>query len=146
MMWNEFEEIAGYEVSYDDYTNILEPMYNATELSKQEFVKVIDRRRFDLKYRKRQMVKEMKRIAQGIWDGCGLRTYSEEEGELTKLAKKYAADFHRIDWVNDIETYVFFNRRYAYCGVPQDRGCSCPVELVIGRGDTDYERIALVAQ
>ena len=49
MMHHEFEELAGYEVSYDDYTNIIEPMYNATNLSKREFVKTLDRKRFELK-------------------------------------------------------------------------------------------------
>ena len=42
MMWKEFEEIAGYEVSYEDYANVIEPMYMATELSKREFVKCLD--------------------------------------------------------------------------------------------------------
>lgn len=33
MMHHEFERIAGYEVSYEDYTNIIEPMYMATDTS-----------------------------------------------------------------------------------------------------------------
>lgn len=46
MMKYEFEELAGYEVSTEDYENIIEPMYIATNLTKAEFVKVIDKKRF----------------------------------------------------------------------------------------------------
>ena len=46
MMKHEFEEIAGYEVSREDYDNIIEPMYMATNLTKQEFVKTISKKRF----------------------------------------------------------------------------------------------------
>lgn len=46
MMKHEFERIAGYEVSAEDYNNIIEPMYMATDLSKEEFVKTISKKRF----------------------------------------------------------------------------------------------------
>lgn len=46
MMKHEFEQIAGYEVSWEDYNNIIEPMYMATNLSKAEFVKILDKKRF----------------------------------------------------------------------------------------------------
>lgn len=49
MMKHEFEALAGYEVSVSDYDNIIEPMYMATELSKEEFAKVISKERFALK-------------------------------------------------------------------------------------------------
>lgn len=39
MMKHEFEALAGYEVSFEDYNRIIEPMYMATELSKEDFVK-----------------------------------------------------------------------------------------------------------
>ena len=29
MMYEEFEKLAGYEVSYEDYVNVIEPMYTA---------------------------------------------------------------------------------------------------------------------
>ena len=48
MMKHEFEALAGYEVSYDDYTNIIEPMYMAINADKAEFVKMIDRKRFEV--------------------------------------------------------------------------------------------------
>ena len=59
MMKVEFEKLAGYEVSFEDYNSIIEPMYMATDLSKEEFVKVIDKKRFALKTKK-QYIAEMK--------------------------------------------------------------------------------------
>lgn len=54
MMKFEFEELAGYEVSNEDYDNIIEPMYMSVNLPKQEFVKVVDRKRFEVKPQKSQ--------------------------------------------------------------------------------------------
>ncbi len=58
MMKNEFEALAGYEVSVSDYDNIIEPMYMATELNKAEFVKVISKERFALKSRE-ELIQEI---------------------------------------------------------------------------------------
>lgn len=97
MMKHEFEELAGYEVSFDDYTKIIEPMYTATELSKAEFVKCIDKKRFALKTEK-QYRREMKEIAEKVMDKCGhVGTYSEEE-ELETLCKEYANRFGYTEW------------------------------------------------
>lgn len=52
MMQIEFERLAGYEVSEEDYRTIIEPMYMATNLDKSEFIKVIDRKRFEIKKQK----------------------------------------------------------------------------------------------
>ena len=51
MMKSEFEELAGYEVNWKDYIQIIEPMYLAlpNRITKQEFVKMIDKKRFALK-------------------------------------------------------------------------------------------------
>lgn len=46
MMKHEFEALAGYEVSREDYDNIIEPMYLATNLTKQEFVQTLNKKRF----------------------------------------------------------------------------------------------------
>lgn len=42
MMKEEFEKLAGYEVTMDNYLKIIEPMYLATDLSKHEFVKMLN--------------------------------------------------------------------------------------------------------
>lgn len=60
MMHHEFEQIAGYEVSYEDYTNIIEPMYMATNLSKQDFVKTINRKAFEKKPEPVEIIKYMR--------------------------------------------------------------------------------------
>lgn len=49
MMKYEFEVLAGYKVSTDDYNKIIEPMYMATGMNKADFVKCIDRKRFEEK-------------------------------------------------------------------------------------------------
>ena len=48
MMKEEFENIAGYKVTGYDYRKIIEPMYMSTSLSKEEFVKSINRKYFEL--------------------------------------------------------------------------------------------------
>lgn len=144
MMWKEFEELAGYEVSYEDYTNVIEPMYMALpeKYTKQDFVKMIDKKRFALKTKK-QIENEMKKIAQYIFDNCGLKSYIDEDDKLNKLAREYATRFY--GYTNeDMKSWFYINRDYAYCGVRQERGCTFPEELVIGRDYTEYTRLALV--
>ena len=60
MMKQEFERIAGYEVSAEDYYKVIEPMYMATNLSKQDFVKTINRKRFAVKKESRPALGIMK--------------------------------------------------------------------------------------
>lgn len=144
MMWKEFEEIAGYEVTYETYTNIIEPMYNAVNLDKRDFVKLLDKKAFALPT-KAEMKREMRKIANVIFSGCGVRTFHEEENKLEALTKEYAKRFYGVDWAHDTETYVFTTKAYAYRGIRQDRGCSFPETVVIGRGDYEYERIVLIA-
>lgn len=51
MMHEEFVKIAGYKVSLEDYKNVIEPMYMAMpdSVSKEEFVAMLDRSRFEVK-------------------------------------------------------------------------------------------------
>jgi hypothetical protein len=46
MMQHEFEALAGYRVTTDDYNNIIEPMYMATNMTKADFIKTLDRKFF----------------------------------------------------------------------------------------------------
>ena len=143
MMWKEFEEIAGYEVSYETYTNVIEPMYMALNVTKYEFVKMLNKKAFALEDPK-QMVRKMRKLATFLFENCGVSSYWEEKQELDKLAKEYAKRKYNLDWTNDIKAYVFTIDGYAYRGYEMDRGCTYPKELVIGRDNTEYERIALV--
>ena len=123
MMWEEFEKIAGYEVSYEDYTNIIEPMYNAVNLTKSEFVKTLNRKAFDLKYKKQEMIKEMKAICEERKANAEHFTNYESENKLYDLAHKYAETFHRFSTpeIAREKTYKTF-------------GCSYPAELIIYGG------------
>lgn len=90
MMHEEFMKIAGYEVSYEDYTNIIEPMYMALpeNISKQDFVKMIDKKRFALKPISK-IVKEMKQIAKELKETCTHYTDYEKKDKLEALVKEY---------------------------------------------------------
>lgn len=89
MMQHEFERLAGYEVSAEDYNKIIEPMYMATDLTKEEFVKVVSKQRFALKPLSK-MEKMMKKIAAHLKETCTHYTDFEAKEELEKVAKEYA--------------------------------------------------------
>lgn len=134
MMHEEFNKIAGYEVSYEDYTNIIEPMYMATNLSKEEFVKVIDKKRFALKTEK-QLINLMKKESKHLKEILGRCYDMESEDRLYDLAEEYRNRFyHGFTW--------FFHKGYEYA---EYRGCSYPCELVIcsDKTGTTYKRIKL---
>ena len=46
MMWNEFIKLAGYYVTYDDYHDIIEPLYMDSELSKKDFINDMSLKKF----------------------------------------------------------------------------------------------------
>lgn len=60
MMQHEFEERAGITVTAEDYNNIIEPMYMALKLSKDDFVKVVNLKFF--KDRVPRKPKDMRRM------------------------------------------------------------------------------------
>lgn len=63
----EFEKIAGYEVSNEDYNNIIEPMYYATDLNKQDFVKTLNRKAFEIKAEPKKIIVGVKQCPNGTW-------------------------------------------------------------------------------
>lgn len=130
MMKYEFEKIAGYEVSDKDYDEIIEPMYMATNLPKQDFVKCLDKKRFALKT-KTQLIKEMKKIASHLHEICGHYTDYDAQDKLDDLATELTRRFyggHGYD----------YERGYY-------SGCSYPCRLeVLGRDFETVEMITLV--
>ena len=107
----EFERIAGYEVSVEDYNNIIEPMYMATDLDKYEFVKVIDRKRFEVKHEKSpeqiQLEDKLKEELETI--NSDIKYYKDI---IETLNEEYAKG-----WKTDIKIYKgrikeFKNRKY----------------------------------
>ena len=132
MMQHEFEALAGYEVTYEDYSKIIEPMYMAVpeSISKQEFVKMIDRKRFDFrakeKAEKKAMVKAMKEIAEERAQNCEHFCDYEAEDKLREIARSYMDKFFpkNLGYHGDIERKHWANN---------DRCCTYPADLVIYR-------------
>lgn len=130
MMKHEFEALAGYEVSNDDYNNVIEPMYMATNMTKQEFVKVIDRKRFDFrakeKAEKKAMIKAMKEIAEERAQNCEHFCDYEAEEKLMQIARNFMEKFfpEKLGYHGDIERKFWANT---------NTGCTYPAELVIYR-------------
>ena len=124
MMKHEFEALAGYEVSVADYDNIIEPMYMATELSKEDFVKVISKERFALKSRD-ELIQEMKELAGHLKDTCDHFTDIEAEEKLNELAEEYKERF------GPYKGGFFLNTKHTLEHLGHCRGCSYPAELEI---------------
>ena len=141
MMQKEFEQIAGYEVAMEDYDNYIEPMYMALpNVSKEDFVKMIDKKRFALPSPS-SLLKEVRKEARYLMGICGYSTDWKSERRMEEAAHAYVKRKYGLDWVKDHEVYCYFNREYEYPAL--GRGCTYPVELVIGRGGTEYERVKL---
>lgn len=138
MMWEEFEKIAGYEVSYEDYANVIEPMYMATNLSKQDFVKCLDKKRFALRT-KNQLVSEMKKESKHLMETCEGYTDFDSRKRLEELAKEYIKRFWSgLDWY--IRTETTGGRFWNAPG----RGCSFPSDLVVfGKGGNILHELKL---
>ena len=112
MMKDEFERLAGYEVTWEDYTNIIEPMYMALpeNITKQEFVQMVDKKRFALKPLDK-IEKEMKEIAEQLKETCTHYTDYDTEGHLEELVKEYA---NRLG----VDGYQIYNRQKWSCYYP----------------------------
>ena len=142
MMKHEFEKMYGHEVSFEDYTNIIEPMYMATNLDKEQFVACLDKKRFALPTQ-RELMNQIKRGAQHLFDICGHRVDHDAENELEKLAWEYARRFYGLDR-KDLDCYVYFKHGYE---IPElMRGCTYPREMVIGRKGKFQESFVIVKE
>ena len=118
MMYDEFERLAGYEVSYDDYVNIIEPMYLATDLPKEDFVKCLNKKRFALPPVK-SYIDNMKTCAANLKRTCTHYTDYETKDSLDELVEMY------ID-------RVFGGWRVGYFYKENQRqSCSYPIAIVI---------------
>ncbi len=130
MMQQEFENLAGYEVSTRDYHDIIEPMYMAVNLSKQEFVKVIDKKRFALKT-KSQIITEMKKLAKNLMETCEHYTDFETKEKLNELLKELTERFYT-------GAYTFIETATT---CPNGRGCSFPEYINIYYGKQYHETL-----
>lgn len=145
MLKEEFEKIAGYEVSYDTYKNIIEPMYNAIpeNITKYEFVKMFDKKAFALPSAN-SYLKIVKEEAKHLFEICGKGYDWQSQERMERAAKNYMKRKYGIDWYDDMNAYCSFTKGSEFSN---GRGCTFPKELVIGyiKGATitEYERITL---
>ena len=140
MMYQEFMEIAGYKVSYDDYKNIIEPLYMAApdNMTKADFIACLNRKRFEVKTRtERQIINEARKIAQFLYENCGRRSYHEEKNQVEKLSRELEKMFGII--VITIPGYEFEEVK---------RGCTYPKEFVYYTADgrTETKRVKLIKE
>ena len=131
MMKQEFEELAGYEVTWEDYTNIIEPMYMAVELSKAEFVKVIDKKRFALRSFDK-LISTMKAYAKDLKDTCTHYTDYHIKKELDKTIDEYVARKYAGS-----ASYMVEDKQVQSCYYP------IRVKVFGSRKYNDYETIEL---
>lgn len=68
MMKQEFEKLAGIKVTEETYYNIIEPMYLATDLNKQDFIKTLNLKNLKAEEKKEKIIKAM-----GTRDHSGCR-------------------------------------------------------------------------
>lgn len=118
MMKTEFEKIAGYEVSFEDYYNIIEPMYMATDLNKHEFVRTLNKSRFALKT-KAQLLSEIKKLARRCQKNCDHFTDYEAQEKLYELVAEMKQRFGNEYDVSEAHTLS---------------GCVYPSKLLVYRG------------
>lgn len=142
MMWHEFEELAGYEVTFDDYNDFIEPMYMALNIPKQEFVKMVSRERFALPSPER-ILRKVRKEARHLFALCGHGLDYEAEKRMEEAAREYVGRKYGFDWDKDGDRgyYLFFENGYE---IPEyQRGCTFPMTMVIGRGRVELERVKL---
>ena len=141
MMYEEFERIAGYRVSYETYANIIEPMYMALNVDKETFCTYLNKKAFALPTR-RELVTKMRKLARHLAETCEHYTDYPAKQELEKVINTYAEQFHHIDRMNTKTGGWYTSSRYTF---PHGRGCSFPCSVTFYNGDYhDAETIDLV--
>lgn len=117
MMQHEFEKLAGYEVSYSDYTNIIEPMYMACDLDKSDFVKCINRKRFELEPLDK-IHKRMIKLAYQIKDTCTHYTDYEAYDQIEALAESYKNRLQAFNYQIVTEELLYNGCYHSTCYYP----------------------------
>lgn len=110
MMWNEFEEIAGYRVRFETYKNIIEPMYLAIPqtISKVEFVKMLDRKRFEyIPEKSQEQIKIEKKLRAEINGYIDEISYLESRiGDYNRMLD----DETDARWIKEYKSLIKINR------------------------------------
>ena len=141
MMHEEFERIAGYRVSYETYTDIIEPMYMAVNVDKETFCKMLNKKAFALPTR-RELINRMKALAHHLAETCEHYTDYDAKQELEKVFNTFGKQFHHIDPCKWSTGGWHTSSGYTF---PNGRGCSFPRSVTFYGGDyKTFETIDLV--
>ena len=115
MMQQEFEQLAGYEVSYEDYVDIIEPMYMAVDLSKSEFVQCINKKRFALPSLK-SIISKMQQCAESLYESCTHYTDWDTKEKLNGFIEDYIQ--RRFGSLSSTITYGINEKQRQTCYYP----------------------------
>ena len=115
MMQQEFEQLAGYEVSYEDYVDIIEPMYMAVNLSKSEFVQCINKKRFALPTLK-SIISKMQQCAESLYESCTHYTDWDTKEKLDGFIEEYIQ--RRFGRLSNTITYGINEKQRQSCYYP----------------------------
>ena len=109
MNHQEFMQIAGYEVSYETYKNIIEPMYMTTDIiDKKEFCKSFSKKLFAIKPTDK-LVKELRDMAKDLQYAAKYGLYV---GDKMTDFKKLCSDYQKRQYNNDYYEFEFANDSY----------------------------------
>ena len=117
MMYEEFMNLAGYEVSYKDYTEIIEPMYNAVDLDKADFIKTLNRARFELEPLDKIHARMIK-LAKQIKDNCTHYTDYNALDQLEVLAENYKNRLQAFNYQIVTEELLYNGCYHSTCYYP----------------------------
>ena len=115
MMQQEFEQLAGYEVSYEDYVDIIEPMYMTVDLSKSEFVQCINKKRFALPSLK-SIISKMQQCAESLYESCTHYTDWDTKEKLNGFIEDYIQ--RRFGRLSSTITYGINEKQRQTCYYP----------------------------
>lgn len=96
MLYQEFQTLTKSPVSYEEYTNTIEPKYMTSKLSKQDFCK-----RYLNSQAEKPLAKELKEIKEAIKDFKDNRSFAKREEK--KIIKQYAEklkEYNSQNWVD----------------------------------------------
>ena len=109
MNYQEFMQIAGYEVSYETYKNIIEPMYMTTDIiDKKEFCKCFSKKLFAIKPTDK-LVKELRDMAKDLQYAAKYGLYV---GDKMTEFKKLCSDYQKRQYNNLDYYFEYANDSY----------------------------------
>lgn len=107
MMYQEFQTLTNLPVSYDEYTNTIEPKYMTSTLDKQAFCKrYINKVNNQIN---KPLTQQLKEIKEAIQDFKGNRSYAKREekkiiaNHKEKMKEYDSSQWYHRDIINTLE-------------------------------------------